>query len=31
MVFRGKLNPPSLRALLYLYERYETLPLIGAG
>jgi hypothetical protein len=31
MVFRGKLNPPSLRALLYLYERDETLPLIGAG
>jgi|ERR1700681_1822821 hypothetical protein len=31
MVFRGKLNPPSLRALLYLFERDEALPLIGAG
>jgi hypothetical protein len=31
MVFRGKLNPPSLRALFYLFERDEALPLIGAG
>jgi hypothetical protein len=31
MVPRGKLTPPSLRALLYLYERDEALPLIGAG
>ncbi len=31
MVFRGKLNPPSLCALLYLFERDEALPLIGAG
>jgi hypothetical protein len=31
MVFRRKLNPPSLRALLYLFERDEALPLIGAG
>jgi hypothetical protein len=25
------LNPPSLRALLYLFERDEALPLIAAG
>jgi hypothetical protein len=31
MVFRGELNPPLLRALLYLFERDEALPLIGAG
>jgi hypothetical protein len=31
MVFRGKLNPPALRDLLYLYERDEALPLIGRG
>jgi hypothetical protein len=24
-------NPPSLRALLYLFERDEALPLFGAG
>jgi hypothetical protein len=26
-----EINPPALRCLLYLFERDEALPLIGAG